>query len=104
MAGPAGGRVPAIHVFSPCGPATRGPPSNPHISPDIRVIRDQRRAVAAPADAAALDDVMAVGKPGEGLQILVDEEDRLARLLELQQHAPDLVADERRQALRRLVE
>ena len=42
--------------------------------------------------------------PGERVDILVDHQDRLAGRLEAREAAPDLVADQRRQPFRRLVE
>src|SRR5260370_18829973 len=59
---------------------------------------------AAPDDLPLLDDVVRVGDARQRDQVLADEEDRLAARRQPLDAAPDLGANERRQALRRLVE
>src|SRR5258707_8957579 len=67
-------------------------------------IRRQLGRDAAPDDAAFLEDVVPVGDARQGVQILVYDQDREARGLQLLDRAVDLDADQRRQALRGLVE
>src|SRR4051794_9017425 len=64
----------------------------------------QLGARAGPDDAAFLDDHVTVGEARQGVDVLVDDDDRLALLFEARQTGPDLGPDERRQAFRRLVE
>src|SRR3954467_14908591 len=64
----------------------------------------QRGARAGPDDATLLDDHVPVGEARQGVDVLVDDDDRLALALEALQAGPDLGPDERRQPLRRLVE
>src|SRR5215467_869349 len=59
---------------------------------------------ARPDHAAFLDHVMPVGDARERPEVLVDDQDREARGLEAFDRAVDLHADERREALGRLVE
>src|SRR5690606_26700028 len=51
-----------------------------------------------------LDDVMPVGDGGGKVEVLLDEQNGEALLLELPENAADLLDDDRRQPLRRLVE
>src|SRR5580698_5508022 len=60
--------------------------------------------VSGPHYAAAFDDGVTVGNPGESIDVLVDHQDRLSGGAELLQAAPDFVADQRREAFGRLVE
>src|SRR5260221_12130164 len=78
--------------------------SHPEIAPPDAFIFAQRRRIPLPDDAALLDDVMAVGDPGERREVLVDDQDGEAERLEAREAAPDLGADQRRQTLGRLVE
>src|SRR5688572_23896648 len=55
-------------------------------------------------DPAALHDVVAVGHGGREAEVLLDEQDREALRLEPGDRAPDLLDDDRRQPLGRLVE
>src|SRR5712671_326114 len=81
-----------------------GLPSHPEIA-----VLDVRRGselggAAAPHHLAALDHVMAVGDADQRLDVLVDDQDRLAGGLERREALPDLGTDERREPLGRLVE
>lgn len=58
----------------------------------------------APDNTAALDQEMPVGHPRQCADILVDHEDRKPAFLELREAAPDLGADQRREALGRFIE
>src|SRR5215218_5027848 len=78
--------------------------SNVQISVLDGRVAAQRGARAGPDDAALLDDHVPVGEARQGVDVLVDDDDRLALALEALQAGPDLGPDERRQALRRLVE
>src|SRR6266850_8340631 len=64
----------------------------------------ERLRGAAPDNATAFDQVMAIGDADERIDILVDNEDRLSRLLQMQQALPDLGADERCKTFGRFVE
>src|SRR5438132_2870281 len=59
---------------------------------------------AGPHDASLLENVVDVGDAGQRAHVLVDDQNRLAGALQALETAPDLRADERRQAFRRLVE
>src|SRR6266851_1522530 len=67
-------------------------------------VAGELRGRAGPDDAALLDDVMTVGQPDQRAHALVDHQDRLALALQPVEARPDLLADQRRQALGRLVE
>ncbi len=62
------------------------------------------RPRSRPDDAALLDDVVAVDQTGHLAEILVDDHDGLTGLFQFVQAAPDLGADQRGKALRRLVQ
>src|SRR6516165_3251340 len=64
----------------------------------------QRVAGARPHDASLLEDDVPIGYAHHGVEVLVDEQDRLTFLLEDRDDGPDLIARERREAFRRLVE
>src|ERR1700728_3316576 len=66
-------------------------------------VRQFRRA-SRPHHAAALDNDMAVGDSGQRVDVLVDDQDRLAGGAQALQATPDLVADQRGEALGRFVE
>src|SRR5687767_11427416 len=57
-----------------------------------------------PHHAALFEHVVMIGQAGQRLHVLVDQEDRQAAALEPLEARPDLVTDERGQALGRLVE
>src|SRR5215468_8521263 len=78
--------------------------SKPDDAADGLIFAAERARVSAPAHAAALEDVVAVCEPGEHLEVLVHQQDRLAAALELAQHLPDLAADDRGEPLGCLVE
>src|SRR5690348_5619779 len=59
---------------------------------------------ARPNNAAALDDVVPVGDPGQRIDVLVDDQDRLPGCAQELETAPDLVADQRREAFGCFVE
>ncbi len=84
--------------------ATASGALNPQIAVLQRHVGLERRRIAGPHHLALLDDVVAVGDAGQGLDVLVDDEDRLALGFELFERVPDLDADERRQALGGFVE
>src|SRR5215218_1954740 len=92
--------MPAVSLFM--GPL-RGC-SNVQIAVLDGRVAAQLGARAGPDDAALLDDHVPVGEARQGVDVLVDDDDRLALALEALQAGPDLGPDERRQALRRLVE
>src|SRR5215510_10150888 len=69
--------------------------SKPDDAADGLIFAAERARVSAPAHASALEDVVAVCKPGERLEVLIHQQDRLAAALELAQHLPDLAADDR---------
>src|SRR5215207_3309415 len=92
--------MPAVSLFM--GPL-RGC-SNVQIAVFDGRVAAQLGARAGPDDAALLDDHVPVGEARQGVDVLVDDDDRLALALEALQAGPDLGPDERRQALRRLVE
>ena len=71
--------------------------------PDAAIGAELARA-ASPGHAPALDDRVVIGERDEPLDVLVDDEDGLAGPAQHRQALPDLLADERRQALGRLVE
>src|SRR5690242_9090264 len=70
---------------------------------DVGRFRELRRRTA-PHDATALDHVVAVGEAGQGLHVLVDNQDRKTLHLELAEAAPNLLPDQRSKALGGLVE
>ena len=47
---------------------------------------------------------MAVGDPGQRIEMLVDQQDRLPFLLQAAEASPDFGADQRREAFGRLIE
>src|SRR5262249_19859264 len=71
---------------------------------DGLIFAAQRARVSAPAHASALEHVMAVGKPREGLVIFFHHQDSFAPALELTQHFPDLAADDGGEAFGCLVQ
>ena len=66
-------------------------------------IADQVRRRARPDDVALLDHHMAVGEFEQRVDMFVDQENGLALGFQPFEARPDLVADERRQALGRLI-
>src|SRR4051794_38930097 len=66
----------------------------PHEATDGLILVPEGARVSAPAHASALEHVMAVCKPCENLDVLVDKQDRLSAQLELAQDLPDLAADD----------
>ena len=85
--------MPAVSLFM--GPL-RGC-SNVQIAVLDGRVAAQLGARAGPDDAALLDDHVPVGEARQGVDVLVDDEDRLALALEPLQAGPDLGADQRRQ-------
>src|SRR5258708_7560871 len=71
--------------------------------PHGRIGREGSRG-AGPNRVALLDHDVAVGDAGERVEMLVDQEDRLALGLETREASPDLRADQRRETLGRLVQ
>src|SRR5687768_2999321 len=61
-----------------------------------------RRAV--PCEPAAFDDDVPIGKVDQSVHVFVDNEDSLAGPPQLVEAAPDLLADQRRKPLGRLVQ
>src|SRR5512145_754235 len=78
--------------------------SNSEILLDAAHAGLERRARHHVDDAAVLDDVVAVGDLLREAEILLDEQNGEAFLLELGDGAPDLIDDHRREALGRLVQ
>src|SRR3989454_2298603 len=70
---------------------------------DVRT-RPQLDRGAVPHHPPLLEDVVMIGQPGHGLDVLVDQQNRQAALLEALEAAPDLGPNERRQPLGGLVE
>src|SRR6266446_10158091 len=90
-----------VSVFGKLGSIQGMGPSSDSKIPVLDVfVRGQLRRRAAPDDAASLEDVMGVGDAGERADVLVDEQDGLARGFHALEAAPDLGADQRGQAFR----
>src|SRR5262245_44506674 len=70
-----------------------GPGSDLQIALPHRRIGGERGRAAGPHRVALLDHHVAVGDAGERLEVLVDEQDRLALGLEPAETRPDLGAD-----------
>src|SRR5260370_40526812 len=96
------GSSPGMTTFGVLASDSKASPRE--IAPPDAFIAAQRRRIALPDDAALLDDVMAVGDAGQRREVLVDDQDGEAERLEAREAAPDLGADQRRQALGRFVE
>src|SRR5437667_9882156 len=95
-----------VAVFGNAGSIQLTPASLSHAEVavlDVRACTELGRG-AAPHDLALLEDVVSVGDPRQRGHVLVDQQDRLPARLEVDQAAPDLRPDERREPLRRLVE
>jgi len=88
-------------MIPPCG-APRGLDAEV-ARPDPAVGIELRRG-AAPRDAPALDDHMAIGELDQPVHVLVDHQDGLAGLAKLPQATPDLLADQLGEALGRFVQ
>src|SRR2546425_10004183 len=82
--------------FSAIRPVSGMPRSNAQMAFLDRARGFQLRRAAGPHHPSALDDVVPVGDAGEGLDVLVDQQDRLAGGLEPGQAAPYLGAQQRR--------
>src|SRR5207249_8795223 len=78
--------------------------SDPQEAPAQRGVGRELGRRAPPYDTPFFDDVVAVGEAREGLDVLVDDEDRQAARLELSKAGPDLGAHERRQPFGGFVE
>src|SRR5262245_59036011 len=78
--------------------------SKPHDAADGLIFAAERVRVSAPTHPAALEHVVAICKPGEHLEVLIHQQDRLAAALELAQHFPNLAADDRGEPFGCLVE
>src|SRR5437879_7228027 len=95
-----------VAVFGNAGSIQLTPASLSHAEVavlDVRACTELGRG-AAPHDLALLEDVVSVGDPRQRGHVLVDQQDRLPARLEVDQAAPDLRPDERREPLRCLVE
>ena len=68
------------------------------------VIGVERVRVAGPDDPPAFDNGVVVGKRDQLFDVFVDDQHALAFAAQLAEAGPDLVADERREALGRFVE
>src|SRR5436190_3138288 len=66
--------------------------------------RTELRRAARPHHASLFEDVVMVGEPGHGLDVLVDQQDRQPAPLEALQARPDLDAHQRGQPFGGLVE
>src|SRR5258706_7413533 len=79
------------------------------VSENSKVLRDQIRVAADPGyraaerDPAGIQDDDIIGETERELGVLLDEQDRLALLLQPGDGAPDLCDDQRRKSLRGLV-
>lgn len=78
--------------------------SNAQIRSQHRLIALKLGRGAAEADFALVHDVVSVGDGERGVQVLLDQQDRQAFLLETPEHIDDLAHNHRRQSLRGLVE
>src|SRR5262245_9543601 len=76
----------------------------PDDAADGLILAAERARVSAPAHAATLEHVVPVCKPGEHLEVLIHQQDRLAAALELAQYLPNLAADDRGEPLGCFVE
>src|SRR5579862_9239814 len=85
-------------------PRTRRRLLHSNVAADRVVFRAKRSGVAAPAHAPTLQNVVAVGEPGENFQILIDDQDRLTGSLELLENPPDLLPDDWGETLGCLIE
>src|SRR5450631_2391505 len=83
-------------------------PSRKTSDPDVLVeffrLRAQLFRGAAPDNPSLFHDEMAVGETKQRTDVLVDHDQRQARLLQLFEALPDLRPDQRRKPLGRLVE
>src|SRR5271166_849662 len=69
-----------------------------------RRLRAKLAGRASPGDAPLLDHSDAIDEVEQGLEVLVDDEDRLTLLLEALQAVPDFHANERSEPFGRLVQ
>src|SRR5262249_14293349 len=76
-------------------------PSKPPLYPEIPMLdigcRGKLVRRSGPGDTAAFDDVVAIRDLDQRIDILVDDQDRLAASLERREAPPDFLADQRRQ-------
>src|SRR5690242_1973366 len=79
-------------------------PSNTQVLVQLVHVPVERGVFDHVDDAPVLHHVMPVGDGGREAEILLDEQDREAALLERADRAPDLLDDDRRQSFRRLVQ
>src|SRR5208282_3141068 len=95
---------PEAIVVETAKPHRASPLSHPEIAVLQLDVLAQRLRRPVPDDLALLQNIVALRDTGQRIDVLVDDEDRLARRLERAEAAPDLAAHPRRQPLRRLIE
>src|SRR6185369_7545040 len=84
--------------------ATRVARSRAEMAMPERAIGAERLRAAAPRDASLLDDDVVVADRDQPLDVLVDHDHRQPGVAQRRERAPNLRANERREALGRLVE
>src|SRR5262245_10961109 len=94
--------TPAVIAFIARTPALRK--SDRKVAVAQNPIGGERPRTALPHDASLLHNVMTVAQTQQGVDILVNHEDRQAVTLEGLKPLPNLLADQRRQSLSGLIQ